>query len=263
MCRMIGHETKPVLQSVANALEILKLYSDSTPELGISEISHRMKIGKSTAFRLVSTLAWAGFLEQNPENSKYYLGLELLQLSRLVINRMSIIKDAHPYLTTLSSKIGETVHLVVLSGFHAMFVDKVKGSSFANMGSTVGMMVPAHATASGKMLLCYKSGDEIEEYLRRTELPQYTMHSLTTPEQVRKVLADARANGYAEDLEEMEEGLRCIAAPVFGFDGTAVGSVSISGAASRMERNRGLYLEEIHRTALEISQKLGYSHGVN
>ena len=89
------------------------------------------------------------------------------------------------------------------------------------------------------------------------------MHSLTTPEQVRKVLADARANGYAEDLEEMEEGLRCIAAPVFGFDGTAVGSVSISGAASRMERNRGLYLEEIHRTALEISQKLGYSHGVN
>ncbi|MGI5966067.1 MULTISPECIES: IclR family transcriptional regulator [Anaerotruncus] len=255
---MIDHEKKPVLQSVANALDILKLYSDSEPELGISEISKRMQIGKSTAFRLVSTLMYAGFLEQNPENSKYYLGTALLQLSRLVMNRMNIIRDAHPYLVKLSGKIGETVHLVVLNGYNAMFADKVKGTSIANMGSSIGVTIPAHGTASGKVLLSYKSDEEIEDYLLHVKLEQYTLHSLTRPEQVREAIANARINGYAEDLEETEEGLRCLAVPIFNFNGNPAGSISISGASSRMERNWSVYLEEIRAAAAEISQKLGY-----
>ena len=83
-------------------------------------------------------------------------------------------------------------------------------------------------------------------------------HSLTRPEQVREAIANARINGYAEDLEETEEGLRCLAVPIFNFNGNPAGSISISGASSRMERNWSVYLEEIRAAAAEISQKLGY-----
>lgn len=200
----------------------------------------------------------AGFLEQNPENSKYYLGTALLQLSRLVMNRMNIIRDAHPYLVKLSARLGNR-RPCGAKGYNAMFADKVKGTSIANMGSSIGVTIPAHGTASGKVLLSYKSDEEIEDYLLHVKLEQYTLHSLTRPEQVREAIANARINGYAEDLEETEEGLRCPRGfPSSTSMGNPAGSISISGASSRMERNWSVYLEEIRAAAAEISQKLGY-----
>lgn len=251
-------KSKSSLQSVSNALRVLKLFNDTDTQLGISEISRRMKIGKSTAFRLVTTLLNEGFLDQDKDSSKYYLGIELLYIGHLVQERITYLKEARPYLVSLSSSVNQTVHLLILNNGSAMFIDKVQGSSLINMRSSIGMSMPAYKTAGGKILLAQKNDKELMEYIHSTKLLASTENTITDPKELETAIKKARSDGYAVDNEESEEGLSCVAVPIYGFQRQPVAAISISGIASKIMNNLPEYVTSLKQVSTEISKKIGY-----
>lgn len=249
------------LQSVNNALHILESFSEDGPELGVSEISKRLGLGKSTVYRLLMTLERRGFVEQNPANSKYRLGIKIVHLGAGVVRQMNIIKECRPYIEELSRITGESSHLALYSGGEITFVDKVTGDNPAKMGSYIGLKKPAYCTATGKVLLAHLPETEQLEFLEKGNLQRLTPNTIVETEQLRRQLDQIRADGYAEDQQESEEGLVCFAAPVRNITGEVVAAISVSGAASRMNDGKEKFIALVKDTADRISKACGCCPG--
>ncbi len=245
-----------LLQSVDHALQMIEVLGDN-PSLGVGEAAKLLGTGKSTAFRLLSTLESRGFVKKD-ENAKYRLGLKVAYLGSLVINSFNIAKVAHSFLVELSSAIGETVHLVVLGeNDQACFIDKVicPNTSF-RMESTIGSQKPAYSTATGKVLLAYREQAEQEAYAHGTTLERYTQKTIADAGRLLHELQTIKARGYGFDEEESEMGLFCVASPVFDYTGHAVAAISASGPSERMHQKLDFVLEQIQITSRGITDEL-------
>ena len=251
-----GRRNENLLQSVDHALQMIEVLAENPP-LGVGDAARLLGTGKSTAFRLLSTLELRGFVKKD-ENAKYRLGLKVAHLGSLVINSFDIAKVAHAFLVELSAAIGETVHLVVLSeNNQACFIDKVicANTSF-RMESTIGSQKSAYSTATGKVLLAYRDQDQQEAYARNTALERYTVKTIASAEQLLCELQNIKARGYGFDEEESEQGLFCVAAPVFDYTGRAVAAISASGPSERMHQKLPFVLEQIRLASGRVSDEL-------
>lgn len=246
---------KYILQSVDNALTVLELLARHE-ELSALEVAGHLGMGKSTAFRLLTTLASRNFVSKTRE-SKYRLGLKLASLGSIVTDRIEIIALAHPELVALTQSCRETSHLVMWAGEGTIqFVDKVSTHSSIQMGSMAGLRMPAHHTGTGKVLLAYRSPEEQEEYCKSANFEPVTPHTITNTDYLMKILGDIRRDGYGFDLGESEVGLTCFAAPILDFRGTAIAAISLSGSTERMQARKEELLQKVRETAAAISQKL-------
>jgi len=246
------------LSSVANALRLLKVFSDDESEIGISALAQRMGLAKSTVHRLASTLLGADMLEQNPETGRYRLGLALLELGALVRRKMDVSNEARPYLRMLRETTGETVHLAILDHASVFYVTKLESKQAIRMSSEVGARAPVHCTGDGKALLAFQSEEFVENVIGGG-LPGRTAHTITDAKVLRRDLAVIRARGYAIDNEESESGLRSVAAPIRSESGAVVASLSIAGPAHRISRKSlASHAREVVAAADAISQRLGY-----
>ncbi|MEG6615103.1 IclR family transcriptional regulator [Peptococcaceae bacterium 1198_IL3148] len=239
-----------------NALLILDLLSKHE-ELGASEVARLMGMGKSTAFRLLSTLEGRRFVSKT-ENNKYRLGIHLVSIGSLVIHRMEIVRVVHPYLLNLSQQCNETAHLVVWNDdTRVQFIDKVQSSSSSiRMESMVGMCRRAHLTGTGKVLLAYQNEGAIEHYIKVVDFSPKTAHSITNGEQLLQSLEEIRRQGYGCDEDESEIGLTCFAAPIMDLSGHALAAISVSGPGERMNARRQELINLVKIAAAEISQSL-------
>ncbi len=245
-----------LLQSVDHALQMLEVLSVN-PSIGVGDAAKLMGIGKSTAFRLLSTLESRGFVKKD-ENAKYRLSLKIAYLGSLVLNTFDIARVAHPELESLSLSIGETVHLVVLDDRQqACFIDKVicPTTSF-RMESTIGAQKSAYSTATGKVLLAYRDPSFQAQYAQSTAMRRYTAKTLTSPEALLNDLHAIRERGYGFDEEESEQGLFCVAAPVFDYTGAAVAAISASGPSERMQQKLNTVLTQLQDTCRRVSAEL-------
>ncbi|WP_425058749.1 HTH-type transcriptional regulator XynR [Sporomusa carbonis] len=248
------------LQSVDNALRILELFSDNVGELGVTEISRKLEIGRSTAHRLLTTLENRNFVEQNQTTGKYKLGIKIVNLGAHILGSLNVIKECRPFLEQVSKATGETCHLAFLSnGEDITFVDKVPGKNPAIMSSMVGLKMPAHVTGTGKAILAFLPENELERYFRKAQLKRYTPNTITDPQELRKYLEIVRQQGYSEDQQESDEGLTCFAAPVRDFTGKVIAAMSVSGAASRVNTRRDELVREIKKAAEQASRACGWS----
>lgn len=251
-------ETKTRLSSVANAIRLVKAFSDTEYEIGISELSKRLSLPKSTVHRLASTLADAGMLEQNEETGKYRLGLVMFELGSLVRRKMDFSSTAKPELMALRENTGETVHLTVLGQTSVIYINTLESKQSIRMTLDVGMRKPAYCTAEGKVLLAFKS-PEVAEAIIALGLPERTPKTITDPVAFQKELTSVRNRGFAYDDEESEVGLRCIAAPVRDHYGNVIAAVSIAGPSQRLTKKA---LESFANSVVEsadiISKRLGY-----
>lgn len=246
---------KYILQSVDNALMILELFGQHK-ELGVSEVAELMGIGKSTAFRTLTTLENRKYLYKMP-NAKYSLGLKIYSLGHIVKNRIAIKDLVQPDLIKLSKMTGETAHLVVwYDERQVIFVDKVLSSSSIRMDSYVGFIMDAHLTASGKSLLSVLPDDKIRQYSDHMVFVQKTPKTIMTAAALFEEIYQVRRQGFSIDDEESELGLICYAAPIVDKMGTGIAAVSISGPAHRMIENRDNCAACIKQVAAEISDKL-------
>jgi IclR family transcriptional regulator, KDG regulon repressor len=253
-----GETSAKRLSSVATAIALLKCFSAEEHELGVSEISRKLGVAKSTVHRLARTLIADGMLEQNPDNEKYRLGIALFGLGALVRRRMNLSSEARQDLFALRNATGETVQLAIIDGADIMFVYNLESTQAIRVNSDIGVRKPAFCTASGRAILAFLPDDAVKAALA-SGLERRTPKTETSRSRLTKLLAEVRQRGYAVEDEESETGMRAIAAPVRGAGGVVVGSVAVAGPVQRLSKETlGRFAPEVIRTAEAISARLGY-----
>src|SRR5207249_281056 len=156
-----------VLRSVNNALAVLESFSVERPEIGVTELSQTLGLGKSTVHRLLTSLAARGYVRKNPETDRYCLGFKAFEVGSLAAGRGAIRDIAAPFLRSLMLAAKETVHLGVLDEWEVVYIDKIESDHPFQMYSRVGRRAPLHCTALGKSLVAWEPDDWIERFLRR------------------------------------------------------------------------------------------------
>lgn len=249
---------KTRLSSVANAIRLIKVFSDDEYEIGISDLGKRLKLPKSTVHRLASTLIDGGMLEQSEENGKYRLGLVVFELGSLVRRKMDFSSEAKPFLMALREKTGETVHLAILDQSSIVYINSLESKQAIRMTLEVGMRKPAHSTAAGKVMLAFQPADALARVIA-DGLNGHTPNTIVDPEMFRQELAQIRTRGYAIADEENELGVRSLAAPVRDHFGNVIAATSIAGPAQRLTKKvLASFAPDVVSAADAISARLGY-----
>jgi len=236
------------LSSVASAIRVLKAFSETEVEIGISTLAKRLGLAKSTVHRLASTLTAEGLLEQNPENA----------LGALVRRRMDISTQALPYLHELREITGETVHLATLEQSNIIYLFNLESHQAIRMRSYVGARKPAFCTSEGRALLAFQSADVLARVLKDGLAPR-TPNTPTDPAVLRSTLEQVRREGHAQDDEESEVGMRGLAAPVRDHTGQVIAAIGVAGPIQRLTKKavRG-FVAPVLQAADGVSARLGY-----
>ncbi len=251
-------EDKALLRSVTNALAVLEAFSLERPELGVTELSQALGLGKSTVHRLLTSLSARGYVRKTLRTEKYCLGLKVFEIGSLVAGQLTLRESAAPYLQQLMTASRETVHLGVLAGWEVVYIDKIESTQALQIYSRIGRRAPLHATALGKALLACLPDEEIDRFLRR-RLKAHTPLTLTDPPRMRREIQRIRVAGYAVDNEEFEAGLKCIAAPLRDHTGAAVASMGVACPAVRLPEERlGALVPLVREAARGASLALGF-----
>ena len=246
------------LSSVTSALLVLKVFSEDEAEIGISSLAKRLGLAKSTVHRLAVTLASEGFLEQNPDNGRYRLGLSLFALGALVRQRMDVSNQARPLLGALRDSTQEAVHLAILAQTSIMVLYNLETSQAIGIRSYIGTRKPAFCTSEGRALLAFGPPEMVETVINEG-LVARTPKTNTDPDMLRKTLDEVRQLGHAIDDEESEVGMRGIAAPIRDISGRVIAAVGLAGPIQRLTKKdlRG-FAPQVIGTADAISLRLGY-----
>ena len=249
------------VQSLDRALDVLEALG-AAGELGVSEIASRTGLVVSTAHRLLATLVARGYVAQNPANGRYMLAYKVLELvDAHEAGTAALRAAARPHLERIREATGETANLVVLEADRVVYADQVEGSHSIRMFTELGSSALAHTTGSGKAILAYRPPEAIERLYPREREPfeRLTPQTLTTLAGLRDDFVRIRRRNYALDNEEHEEGVSCVASPVFDAGGTACAAISISGPTARIvHADPGEVGRLLSEHAAAVSAALGY-----
>lgn len=241
-----------VIERMMKLLDVLSYYHDP---VGLKQLALETGLHPSTAHRILAAMSASGFVER-ADPGTYRLGIRLLELGNLVKSRINIRDSAMPQMQALHEKIGESVNLGVRQGDEIVYVERTSsGRSSVRVVHLVGARAPLHVTAAGKLYLAEYSKDELREYARRTGLPGLTPTSITTLSALEKEIERVRRHGVAYDNEEIEQGLRCVAAPVHDDSGELVAGLSVSAPAERYNQEWAALLRT---TAEAVSIAIGH-----
>ena len=248
------------IQSVERALTLLNALSDYPSGIKITRLADLVGLTKSTTHRLLSTLINLKYVMKDEETDRYKLGFQIINLSRNQLSNMNVITSAKPSLQKLAQDVNETVHLCIEDNGEIMYVDKIESNRAVRMFSQIGSRAPMYSTGIGKVLLSGMTEARLEETISKIDFVPITKTTITTKEELIAEIKKVKKYGYALDNGENEEGLRCIAAPIYSFDGKIVAGFSISGPNNRMTMDliNNELIEKAKKTATEISQSLGY-----
>ena len=223
------------VKSLARAMRVLECFTVEQPELGISEIAKRLGMQKSTVFNILSTFQKTGYICQNPETNKYYLGVKILHLGYIVNHHMGLRDVFLPYLTKITEATHEVCYFGILDNNEVLYIESAYPSSQQQTRNILGERAPLYCTGLGKAMLAFLPPDQIEEILSQ-EMTRYTPYTLCDRDAMRRHLEEIRLNGYAVDNMEHEFGVRCVAVPVFNAAGKAFAAVSVSGPSLRFDQ---------------------------
>ena len=243
---------------MANSIRLLTSFSGVEDELGITMLSNRLRLAKSTVHRLAATLTSAGFLEQNGDTGKYRLGMALFELGALVRRRMDVANQGRPKLRELLEKTGETVQMGIVDHLSVLYVYEMESPRAIRMAAAVGARAPLHCTAVGKVLLAYQPQEFVERVLEAGLTP-YTPRTVVKREAVLAMLSEVRSREHAVDDEESESGLRAVAAPIRNHTGAVVAAVGVAAPVQRMNKKvMQTCVPTVIDTASAVSGRLGY-----
>ena len=249
------------LSSVRNAARLLKEFSTGTREIGVTELSRRLGIGKSTAHRLLHTLAEERLLERDPTTGAYRLGLAIYELGNAVSMHTDLHEACTPVLDDLRNATRETVQVAVLDGREVVYVERRESPHTLRLFGRIGHRNAAHCTSTGKVLLAWLPAHALRELLEGWDLPAHTPYTITDRAALLSQLEDVRRRGWALQINETEMGAGAIAAPVRNGLGEVVAAVSVAGPIQRVQ---GDSLQRMAHLTVEaagtISRRLGF-HG--
>lgn len=257
-----GKSNRYNIRVVDRAISVLNVLADGKPRT-LTELSKEIEINSSTTFRLLATLLSHNFIKQENSTGQYRLGLACLELARAYSTGNEIRHIALPVLEALRNATKETVHLAVLDELEIIYLEKLEGlHAIGLMSSRVGRRAPAYCTGIGKALLAQIDSDLIASLLQDITLKQYTDMTIVDERKLLAHLELVRNRGYALDLGEHENDVRCVAAPVFDQTGKTVAAISVSGPKDRIDpvESNHLLIEQTTEAASTISSQLGYQN---
>jgi DNA-binding IclR family transcriptional regulator len=260
-----GCKENASIEALDRGLKILNLFAEKGRELGLTEIAALLGEHKSTVYRTLATLESRGFVERGALSKRYWVGVSLFTLGSLYQSRMEIRRVARPLAECLANRFEETVHLGILDEIKIaegkiVVLDKIETSHPLRLTPSIGAEADAHACGVGKAILAYQDEKVVQDIVKRMGLKRYTSNTITALEDLQRELARVRDQGYALDEQELEIGLRCVAAPIFNRSGRAVASVSLSGPTARLLAERmPQIIEGVKDTARSITERLNLS----
>lgn len=241
-------------QTVAKALGIIELLG-KYKALSASQVIEKTELHRSTAYRLLGTLFTEGYIRKDEDSGLYSLSTKILKLASSVSENKDIKQIASPLIEELHRLSGETVHLAVLDNDQLVYLDKHESDKNLRvvMSSKEGGHAPLYCTAIGKVLLAGMQEKQLMEYLKTVRFIKYTKNTLEGPQELLKELDIIRAQLWAEDREEHEEGVYCLAAPVKNNEGKTIAAFSLS---MPMLRRNPAGQEKLLSRIIEISERI-------
>lgn len=244
---------KPV-SSVVKTLRVLHTLARPEAPIRLGELAEYAGVPKATTHRILSALTEEGYAAADGEG-RYGPGVQLRALAAQVLSDDAVGIDS--VLRALQQRIGQAVHLAVLSGDQATYTHKVDPGHAYRIATEVGMPLPLHASAAGKVLLAHLPRPEAEELLHRTGLPARTSRTITQRAALRKELDRVVSDGYALEHEEADETVCSLAAPVLDTEGYPVGAVSVSSLALLVTEDQlRAFAPAVRQSAHEVSRRL-------
>jgi DNA-binding IclR family transcriptional regulator len=231
--------------TVHKAMAVISAFSYGDPVLGVSELSRRLGMGKSTVHRILTTLLADGFVEKT-RDERYRLSIKVYEIGQQVAASIELRQLVHPALERLRNESGETAHVAVLSGTDVVYVDRLESPHMLRLLTRVGRRRAAHATSSGKCLLAFGAPATVAAVVA-TGLPRLGPRTITSKSMLEKRLAEVRRKGYAVSVDEAAPGVASVAAPIFDASGECIAAVSVAGPVTRMPPER---LDQISRIVL-------------
>jgi len=246
------------IASVQRALDILNLFNNGQAELGNSEIARLVGLPVGTASGLIYTLKINNYLDQNPANRKYRLGLKLAERASVLLDQLDIRKISAQYLEDLRVWCDESINLAIRDGSEVVYIERLFGNHALGIRSELGKRGPLHSTALGKAIVSFLPEPEFNTLFSQYDFIAVTPFTITGLDQFREEVDKIRTVGYAVDEQENEMGGRCVGAPIFNHMGYPIAAVSISVPIQRLPVDAvRKYGSKLIETTKNISQQMG------
>lgn len=249
------------VQSVDRAARVLEILARDG-ESGVGRVARELDVHRSTASRLISALQAHDLVERADGNGAVRLGVGILRLAAATRSRLDLTAQAGPVCEALAEQLGETVNVAVYRDGAAINLYQAQGTSTVAMHNWVGDRTVLHATSSGKMLMAHLDPAE-RALLLAAPLERFTQHTVTDPAVLRDQLDEARSRGWSGVVEEFEEGLNAVAAPIRGPEGTVIAALSVAGPTYRLgPTDLPAAATSLVDAANEVSRRLGHRSDV-
>ncbi|WP_028391977.1 IclR family transcriptional regulator [Bacillus cihuensis] len=245
------------VKSAERVLRVFELLSQKPHGLTIKEISETLSFPQSSTSGLIGTLFREGYLSLDSANT-YKLGPKLIQIGSAAMESLDISSQGYPFLKQLMEDVQETVFMAVLSDQDLVYIAKIDSNRSIRTSAQPGGQKPLYCTGLGKVFLAFMPEQNRHTILNAVELLPITKQTITDKQQLLEQLRIFWQLGYSIDDEENEEGLFCLAAPVYGADQTIQAAISVAGPKERMNKQKDNIVENLLLTAKKISASIGY-----
>jgi DNA-binding IclR family transcriptional regulator len=257
---MTHQRSQSIIQSIERAAAVMRSFTENEPELGVTELSIRTGLHKSTVARILTTLQTESFVSQNLRTGKYRLGVGLISLAGVALGRVDVRTAAYDYLDDLVEATQESVSVTIRDEAESLNVLSKSSPKPVRFVTWTGRRLPLHCTASGKVLLAGLSPEERKPLVSRVR--RYTDRTIAGGRDLEEEIIQVEKQGYALAEEEYEQGFSAVAAPIFSHEGTVAGALSVSGPSFRLDTPKlKSFIPALTETAARISKELGFDPG--
>lgn len=246
------------MKTVEKALKILEVFLEKGGEIGISELVNITGQNISTVHAILKDLSREGYIMQNHKRGKYSLGLKFISFSD-TINRITTLKDlVYPFMKELNQQTNETINTLILNRNSTVSITGINSAQNLRVVLDEKIGVPLYCTGAGKIFLAGMTGDELDDYFKKTELVAFTPKTITDINRLMNQIHKIRAEGVAFDFDEYQIGVRNIAVPVKNYNGRTLAAISLVAPSVRLDSKR---IKEIipllKKCSMEVERLMG------
>lgn len=249
-----------MIQSVSHALDVIEQFGAEHEELGVTELSKRLKLHKNNVFRLLATLESRGYIEQNRSTENYRLGLRCLQLGQRYVRQIGLLEQARPVMADVVRGCKETALLAVYRNDGMVPVEAVETQQPVRIVPAIGELLPLHCTAVGKAHLAFAAAEERDTALPRT-LQRFTEKTITEKQALLRHLQEVTQKGFAVDVGEHVADVCAVAVPIRDYTRNVVACLAVSGPSYRFtaEHTAAGIVPLVVDAGKQISTRLGFN----